>query len=244
MIFLDDRTGSKELDQHLTRVDTQLTRLEYGDAAFVGNGPEGPCFIGVERKALRDFIQSMVRGRLAAHQIPGMMKTYETIYVVVEGIWRSSPSDGTLQILCGKSWRPLIFGKRVFTAAEVWNFANTLTIKAGIHVVYTQSPKTTAEWLQATYRWWTAKDYDEHRSHTSLPVPRSPLLVRPSLLRRVAALLPGIAWGRSRAVAMHFESVWDMVNATEEEWVEIDGIGKGIAKSVYQALREEKRNGS
>ena len=57
-----------------------------------------------------------------------------------------------------------------------------------------------------------------------------------SLVRRVAKELPGIGWERSLLVEETFDSVRTMVNAPLEEWLEIEGIGKGIATKVQEEL--------
>ena len=62
-------------------------------------------------------------------------------------------------------------------------------------------------------------------------------MTNPSLLRRVAKELPGIGWERSLLVESHWKSIRDMVNATPEEWTQIDGIGKGISKRIDEVLR-------
>ena len=55
-------------------------------------------------------------------------------------------------------------------------------------------------------------------------------------MRRVAKEFTGIGWERSLAVEGRWGSVRDMVNATEKEWTEVDGIGKGIAKKIKEEL--------
>jgi len=62
------------------------------------------------------------------------------------------------------------------------------------------------------------------------------LLKPPSLVRRVAKELPGIGWERSLLVEETFDSVRTMVNAPLEQWLEIEGIGKGIATKVQEEL--------
>src|SRR5271169_4444109 len=90
MILLDDRVGSHELLPYFSPYGVQVesTRLDYGDACWVGKGPDGDCMVGVERKTIGDFISSMRGKRLAGHQLPGLMSSYEFTYLIVEGIYR------------------------------------------------------------------------------------------------------------------------------------------------------------
>jgi NAD-dependent DNA ligase len=65
------------------------------------------------------------------------------------------------------------------------------------------------------------------------------MLRKPTLVRRIAAELPLIGWGKSKAVEEYFPSVVQMVTASEKEWREIPGIGVGIAKGVVEELGKE-----
>jgi ERCC4-type nuclease len=58
------------------------------------------------------------------------------------------------------------------------------------------------------------------------------------LLRRIAAELPHIGVDRSRLVERHFRSVVHMINAEEEEWLEVEGVGKVTAREVVEAVRK------
>ena len=77
-----------------------------------------------------------------------------------------------------------------------------------------------------------------HQMYTQ-PNLESVLLVKPGVVRRVAKELGGIGWGHSKAVAERFSSVRGMVNATVEDWVSIEGIGKKTAKRLVQELNGE-----
>jgi len=46
-----------------------------------------------------------------------------------------------------------------------------------------------------------------------------------------------VGWKRSAAVVRKFKTVRQMMEASEKEWMEVDGIGKGIAKKTVEALR-------
>lgn len=101
-------------------------------------------------------------------------------------------------------------------------------------------------WISTLYKWWTGKEYEEHRGHLAIfdrmrdgLVDRA-ILVRPSLCRMVSAQLPGIGIQKSEMVAGHFGSVSNMVGADISEWEEIDGIGRTMAVKIYNALRDHR----
>ncbi len=86
--------------------------------------------------------------------------------------------------------------------------------------------------------WWTGKEYEEHRAHMAFytpPLEANPFS-EPSLVQRVAAILPGIGNTRSEAVAEHFGSVREMVSADAKVWADVKGVGKITAKKVVAAM--------
>jgi excinuclease UvrABC nuclease subunit len=52
----------------------------------------------------------------------------------------------------------------------------------------------------------------------------------------VAAELPGIGWERAGAIALAFPTLRRIVAATEAEWLEVDGIGKKLAKQLVEVM--------
>ena len=62
MIRVDDRVGSIELLPKLREYGVKVAseRLQYGDFAWLGNGPLGRSNIAIERKRIHDLIDSIV----------------------------------------------------------------------------------------------------------------------------------------------------------------------------------------
>jgi ERCC4-type nuclease len=243
MILVDDRRGSIDLLPLFAKgTPIERTRMDFGDFAFTGCGAEGPVFVGLERKAMGDLLNSIMTGRLSGHQLIGLLDAYQYVYIVVEGWWRSNPTSGLLETYGGRGWHPISVGSRRFMARELIGYLNTLTVRAGIIVTYTWNKHGTAELVSALYRWWQ-KPWEEHSSHLAqykAGPPDHAALVRPSLVRRVAAELPGVGWGKSEAVAGAFSTVEDMVRADVAEWENIPGIGPKLARGAVASLKGEK----
>jgi ERCC4-type nuclease len=242
MILVDDRIGSADLMGHLRHwgVPCELTRLEYGDACFDGCGPDGPIYIGVEIKKIHDALQCMGDGRFAGHQLPGLIQSYDRIWVVVEGNWYPNFSDGILR-MAGRSGktREVGFGNRRFMYRDIDHWLTTMEVRAGIRVRRTRDRIETARVVADLASWWS-KDWGDHRGHLALheDQPDGAILIKPSLCRKVAAQLPGIGWKRSGDVAAKFKTVQAMVAAQTIDWESIPGIGSGIAEKVWNALRQ------
>jgi len=235
MILLDNRTGSKELLPLFPAGAAQLTHLEYADCCFTGNGEELPYTIGIERKAIRDLINSMVTGRLSGHQLPGLLNSYNVIYLVVEGIYRPG-NDGLIEIWGRRSWETLRLGNRTFLYQEVINFLNTVCIKTGVHIWQTGTEQETVRLIMSLYHWWE-KPYEKHSSHIRSKQVEAAYLFKPTFKQIVASALPGIGTEKAKVVCNHFRTVRQMALADELEWEELPGIGKGIAEKVVRAFQ-------
>jgi len=230
VITLDDRTGSVDLLPYFPPGVARLGRLGFGDASFVGKGKDDiPVMVGVERKTLSDLVGSLESGRFSGHQLPGLLASYNTVYLVVEGMGRVSRDQ--VEVRQGGAWRSLGVSELALDS-----FLNTLEVMAGVIVRQTNTPQRTAYLIHHLYHWWM-KGWDKHKSHLVFYDPRPIMsITKPGLVRRVAKELPGIGWSRSGPVAAHFATVRGLVIAGTSEWEKIDGIGKGLAQRVVDAI--------
>ena len=247
MLLVDKRIGSGELAKYMAmlKLPVDVTDLTFGDFAFLGNGEEGvPVPIGIERKALPDWVSSFYSGRFA-WQLHGMLLSYQVIYVVIEGLWKEDPNTGMVlvwgynKVTKKKAWVELEVGGKGLMARELEHQVMTIENKGGVIFKWTVSKMATGKEINRIYHWWTDKDFDEHRSHLrfkTLDADKA-LLVKPSLCRQVAATLPGVGWVKSGAVAGHFKTVYAMVQASEKDWIQIEGIGKPMAAKIMAVLR-------
>lgn len=251
MILVDYRSGSVELIPllQMLKLDVEKATLPYGDFSFMGNGPGGlPIPVGIERKALRDWIDSFYSGRYPGHQLPGLLdpaQGYKVMYVILEGVWRMNQETGFIQVPGGgkKHWVDLNIGTQSTPKNMMWreleSMLVTFEMKGGTMFRKTNNKAETSKFLATLYHWWVGKDWDEHKSHlrfhTETADPQ--ILVKPSLCRQVAATLPGVGWTKSANVAGHFKTVYAMVQASEKDWTQIDGIGKSMAKKLWHHLR-------
>ena len=217
------------------RGSARLTHLAYADFAFEGHGVDGDVLVGVERKRIGDFVNSMCTGRLSGHQVIGLLNAYHYVYLVVEGVFRANPRDGMLEVWKHKAWYPYAAGKRQFMARDIWVFMNTLEVVCGIRCYHCATDTDTAAYVGALHQWWQ-KEYEAHRSHVQPRVEDSVRLFKHSTVRRVAAQLDGIGWDKAKALDNRYTSVEELVGATEAELREVDGIGKTLAASIYRQL--------
>jgi hypothetical protein len=178
-----------------------------------------------------------------------MLEDYDILYLLHYGVYRPSPTDSRLQILKGKPgkrvWRGYSIGKRPVPYGYVESEC-LLTLSAlGVRIKRVNDIREAAEWLGVLYRWWD-KPWRKHKGLRSfdnsgdlglMPEIDPDLLIR----AKVAAAFPGIQFERAMAIAKYFKSVEDMILANEEDWLEIRGIGKTIAKAARRAIVKRGR---
>lgn len=234
-IDVDSRVGSVEIAP-LLATKANITTLPFADFAFTGYGPPDTmpiASIGIERKTIRDLLNSIQSGRLSGHQLIGLTRHYHYVYLLVEGIYRPTYPDGVVQLFNKGKWRTVQHGSRRYTIREIQGYINTLAICAGVHTVHTGTPQHTALWLDGAYRWWQ-KPYTKHTAHLQAHTPPPPTaqLVKPNLVTRVAKEYQGVGWDKARALGQHFPTVMDFVMADETDLLAVAGIGKKLAAGI------------
>ncbi len=237
LVLIDDRIGSVELGPYVP--DSLIVRLEYGDAEWEGNGPEGKIKVGIERKTLGDLVTSVQTGRLVGHQLPGMVRHYDVCYLVIEGLWRRGPGN-VIEVWKRGKWRTAQTGRLGWVALH--GLLCSLEVMWGLGIRTTTDIGETGELIRGLARWW-GKPWEGHKGHHTIYTgSRAKVELAEgevSVLRKVASVLPGIGYERSAGVEGKFGSVREMCEAGESEWGEIDGIGKVTAGKVWRALRNE-----
>lgn len=252
MIVLDPRVGSGELEDYFAQYDVEVRsrHIDFGDAWFWGSGEDGPVKVGIERKAITDLVSSMRSDRLSGFQLRGLLDTYKWVYLLIEGVYRCSET-GVVEIFGGRSrmggaiWRPLTIAGNPISFREVNHYINTLQCKCGIIVDYTGSDRETVAWMVSQYKWWE-KPWDKHDAHEAIYAPTEHIMpgrrggwVRKEIgpIEMVAAQLPGVS-KKAFNFRKHFANARDLANAEVKELMKVDGVGKDIAKRIYEWWRK------
>jgi ERCC4-type nuclease len=242
--MVDDRMGSGEVAPILRglHVPVKVERMDSADFAFEGQGPHGSMLIGVERKKVKELIQSIESGRFEGDQLPKMARTYEHLWLIVEGVWRPNPQSGVLEEGSSGGWHDTMFGRKGFAFCQLDNFLTSMQARVHLMVKYTSTVTDTAHVVKGMWQWYR-KPWSQHKSGLVIynAPPPAALFLKPNLVRRWANNLDGIGWEKSAAVAAKFPTAIDMVVAPEREWVTIPGIGRGLAmKAVRQILGQDE----
>lgn len=236
MMKIDDRIGSVELARYFS--NPEITRLPFADFAFIGEGPDGPCEIGVERKTLSDLASGMTSGRFSGNQLEGLLNTYYQTYLIVEGVYKCGKNHELL-VPRAASWVCLKLGGQRYTHPQITKYLNTIAVTTPIIIWHTRSPRHTADTIKALYGWWQ-KDWDGHHAHQHAYINPAVTITGHSPLRRLATQLDGVGWERAKAISEHVPSIAHLCALGEKDLRMIPGIGKVIARRIVEQLHANK----
>jgi len=215
--------------------------LLYGDAAFFGNsGTEDPLRICVERKKVPDMASCILSGRYMNQVQTAYDAGFRVLCLALEGRYRRSPMDGLLEIpgynyeLGRNGWKPVT---PAISFSRFDQYLTELEWLTGIIVKQSENVRGTADIIKSLFVNFQVAP-DDHGSLKGIykQPPKKALLVKPSLVRRIASELPGIGWDKSATVAEHFPTVRTMMDADVKEWISLEGIGKKIANGIVSAI--------
>src|ERR1700676_723175 len=242
MIQIDKRAGSENLIAPLRQLgcEVEATMLPFGDAAFIGWGANGdPVSVGIAVKSIEDVVACLPSGRFSGHQLPGLIQSYDHIWLLVVAEWRARARDGVLEYRKegrggGYYWAELCGGQRIWFWRDVQSYLTTCEIMGGIRVHSVPDYRSAAQWIKCLASWFAK---EEHLIQKIVYAGKEmysdqALLVKPTLARRIAKELPFIGIKRSAEVARVFHTLEQMVEAAPKDWMRVEGIGKGIASKI------------
>ena len=250
MIYIDPRAGSQKLIEKFPG-ECESMRLEFGDIAFWGNGPENePWWVGIEYKQLEDVIGCIKSGRFTGTQLPGMMRMYNISFLLVEGIPRPDRNTGQLVRYRGKA----IYGLGLrYSAFDNW--LTEVTVHSSLHgkpciVKMASTEFETVSMIRNLYNLYQ-KPWEDHTAMSrqdSTKMQRVAydleiLKVDPSdpeypkyVLRKQLFQYQGIGWDLAGKLSEFFGTMDRAVQARQKEWESFDGVGKTLAKRIYESL--------
>lgn len=263
MLIIDRSVGSKDLASHpLLQPISVLDDLVSagGDIVFSGNGPHGDVTFAIELKSVGDLLKSMISGRLQGidGQIPKMMKSYDVNYLLIYGEYKLLPDSLSGLVYrddpC-KGWRQ---ANRPYSYLE--SFLMGLT-DAGIRVHRVLDIESAVGWILACHNRYS-RPWDSHKIFRVLqkhPPPvkvlkssnafvesvldsarKEDLSVEVKQIMKTASSFDNVSYERALRIAQRFRSVKDMINATFDEWMEVKGIGKVIARQMVETMKRER----
>ncbi|MEM3363981.1 MAG: ERCC4 domain-containing protein [Candidatus Micrarchaeia archaeon] len=163
----------------------------------------------IERKTRDDFESSIVDGRLF-EQASRITQAYEKVVYVIEG---------------------QAFNERVNRKA-LMAAISSLILNNNISIFFTRDPGATAELICAL----ASKEQLESRRVILLKKPKKHNDLNLSVLY-IASAIPMIGEKTAENLLIHFGSLQNLFNATEQQLAEVKGIGKKRAREIAKIMR-------
>jgi ERCC4-type nuclease len=237
MITIDTRIGSANLVKFFTPGNFELATLDSADFAFDGNDRDGSlCMIGIERKTVTEFLTDYAR--FVNNQLEALVNSYNYAYVLIEGAIRPALKTKHCELWQRGKW-DVAPGCNVPYATFLGRITSLQNL-FGVTVVRTLSEFETAIYVESLHVWYR-KGWDEHKSHQTFYIPPPPYALprRPTVLEKRLSCLPKIGWDKVMKISSRFKSERAILDATVEDWMTFDGIGRTIAERIVATLRKE-----
>jgi len=208
-IFADYREKGSGVIKELAEnnVIVNLGMLEHADYIVSSR-----C--GIEIKAVEDFVDSIIDGRLL-NQIKNLKNNFERPIVVIEG-------------------EQNIYAVRNVHQNSILGMLATIAVSYGIPIIQTKNFKETAALLQIIAK----REQDETGKDFNLHADRKPSTLKEQQEYFVSSL-PGINLTLAKPLLRHFKTIKSLVNASEKELQEVEKIGPVKAKQIKDVVEGE-----
>ncbi len=162
----------------------------------------------IERKTRADFESSVIDGRLF-DQLSRLSSSYSRVIIIIEG----KEGAGMLQ-------KPALLGA----------YSSVIT-DYGAGMFFTRSPSSTAELVYAIAK---HEQLMEKRPLRVCGKPKGKTLSQNQ--RAIIEMLPMVGPKMARTLLMNFGTVENISNATEEDLLKIEGMGRNKARAIRMAF--------
>jgi Fanconi anemia group M protein len=204
-IIVDHREVPSGIVDELMRLGAEVEACQLSVGDFILSDR-----VGVERKSVGDFLQSIIDKRLM-NQAKILRETFERPVLVLEG--------GSL------------YSRRAIHPNAIRGSLAALAVDVGIPILPTRDEKETALILFAIAR---REQLDESREVAVRGEPKG--LTLPEHQRFVVEGLPGVSTVLAKRLLEHFGTVERVMCASEEELKQVRGIGREKARSIRKIL--------
>lgn len=166
--------------------------------------------IGVERKNIDDFLDSLINGKLFK-QISQLRDAYSRPVLILEG--------------------ENLLTKRNINHNAIFGSLASISVDFGIPILMTKDEIETADLLNVIAK----REQKEDKKSIAIRGEKTQM----SLKERQQFLLeglPNVSAVIAKRLLNHFGSIKDIANASEDELMDVPGIGKGIATEIIQVI--------
>ncbi len=204
-IIVDHREYRSNVVRNLTIKGTLVEpqQLDVGDYILSSR-------IGVERKKIDDFLESLIDGKLFK-QIAQLRDAYSRPVMILEG-------DNLLT-------------RRNINHNAIFGSLASISVDYGVPVLATKDALETADLLNVIAK----REQREDKKAVAVRGEKTQMSLR-ERQQFIIEGLPNISAVIAKRLLAHFGSIKDITNATEEELQEVKGVGKNIASDIIKLI--------
>lgn len=188
-------------------VKIESKKLEVGDFIL----SERVC---VEKKTVRDFLQSLIDGRLF-EQVKNLVENFEKPLIIVEG-------DRNM------------YTERMIHPNAIRGAIAALAIDFRVPIIQTISEEETALFLYSI----ASREQIDKKISISLHGKKKPILDE-YLQEYVVSSLPGIGREIARNLLKHFKTIRNLFNADVDELKKVKNVGKKKAERIVSIITKK-----
>ncbi|MBS3151434.1 hypothetical protein J4443_03595 [Candidatus Woesearchaeota archaeon] len=214
-ILLDNRERSSGIKKELIKQGLEVFEQQLTSADFIIKTKtlDGRILtLGIEKKTINDFLNSIIDKRIIS-QLIEMKRHFDLPILIIEGTEN-------------------IYAVRNFHPNSIRGMLASIVIDFQTPILYTRNIRDTANLLAVI-----ARRLEKPRSLPSLLKKRKPLTLKQQQEFLIESL-PGIGPQISRSLLTRFGTIKNLVNAKEEELMQIEKIGKIKASQIKKVLEE------
>jgi Fanconi anemia group M protein len=164
--------------------------------------------VGVEYKTQKDFVDSIIDGRLLS-QLKHLKDNFEKPLVVVEG-------------------NEDVFSQRNIHGNAIRGMMATIIVSYGMPLIFTKDSNETAALFTSIARREQEKGFEEFSLHV-----KKPTNVKEQMEYLVSSI-PSVGPALAKDLLNTFGSVKGVINASEEELKKVEGVGDKIASKIKE----------
>jgi len=210
-IIVDQREYRSNVSKNLLKKNVYIEpgQLDVGDYILSSR-------IGVERKNVDDFLDSLITGKLFK-QLSMLRNTYSRPVLILEG--------------------ENVLTRRNISHNAIFGSLSSITIDFGIPVITTRDENETADLLRVMAKREQKKD----EKNVIIRGEKPQMSIREQQQYLIEGL-PNISAVLAKRLLGHFGNIKDIANASVEELKEVKGIGTQIAEEIVKLLNTEYLN--
>lgn len=207
-VVVDHREYRSKVVRNLTAngMYVEPQQLDVGDYVLSSR-------IGVERKSVDDFLESLIGGKLF-RQIAQLRDAYPRPVLILEG--------------------ENLLTKRNISHKAIFGSLASINVDFGVPVITTKDSAETADLLQVMAK----REQKEDKKTVAIREEKTSMSLR-ERQQFVIEGLPNVSAVLAKRLLDHFGSIRDITNASEGELMEVKGVGKNISSDILELLNAQ-----